>query len=305
MFRVYRKSTGHRAAAQGWRARVAAAALLAVAGTALPAWGADLRLADDRLALRVDPQVARDAPLSGAAAAEVGLESMLRARAATPGPDVAVEIGHYGAARATGRSYELDQRVGLQGELSNVLALPGQGVAADVSGGYSVGDLTQFDAGTLETQVALRARPVAGLSTRGEIGWRGQRRAGDAAWTQGGHGRLGLTYTLAGFGRIGAFERIGVSGRRGQGVTYETGFELDFGPHAFSLSHRLDRAGRAPASASATAATYGWQVGPLGMALGADYTPESARAPATGFAGLAVTLGLAGPGPGALLDALR
>jgi hypothetical protein len=41
------------------------------------------------------------------------------------------------------------------------------------------------------------------------------------------------------------------------------------------------------------------------MALSADYLGETESAPATGFAGLAVTLGLAGPGPGALLDALR
>ena len=108
---------------------------------------------------------------------------------------------------------------------------------------------------------------------------------------------------MPGFGTIGGSERLAASGPRGHTRSYETGVELDFGPHTFSLSQRLETIGGAPAEPPVTAAAYGWQVGPLAMALSADYTAESA--PATGFAGLAVTLGVAGPGPGALLDALR
>ncbi|MDZ7712409.1 MAG: hypothetical protein U5L06_04530 [Rhodovibrio sp.] len=265
----------------------------------------DIRVADGRLALQVAPRVVETAPFSEPGAAEVGLASMLRARTPTPGPDVAIEVGHYGAARAGDQMTEIDQRIGLHGRLTNLLTLPKRRVAADVTGGYSVGDLAAFDSGTLETTFTLRASPVARLSTETEIGWRGKRPQGTRGWTHGGHGRLGLDYAVPGFGTIGGFERLAVSGPRGHSRSYETGVELDFGPHTFSLSQRLQTIGGALAEPPATAAAYGWQVGPLAMALSADYTAESQSAPATGFAGLAVTLGLAGPGPGALLDALR
>jgi hypothetical protein len=319
-----RKSRDHRTGARGWRAAtfapvlapVLAAVLAAIAGTAGtigPAAAADLRLAGERLTVQIDPKVDRSAPFDGASPRQVGLESMLRARTATAGPDVAVEVGHYGAARAGGgavraggRSYELSQRLGISGRLSNVLNLSSRKLAADITGGYSVGDMARLGGGKLETTVTVHASPVDRLSTHSEFGWWGQRPAdGDRAWTQGGHGRLGLSYTLPGLGRIGAFERLGVSGPRGQARSYESGIELDFGPHTFSLSQRLETVGRALAGPSATAAAYGWQVGPLAMAFSADYTASSETAPATGFAGLAVTLGIAGPGPGALLDALR
>lgn len=301
-----RKSNDQRSGACGRRLAALAAVLVAFPGPGERAVAGDLRLAGERLAVQIDPQVAQSAPLEGSAPTQVGLESMLRAHTATPGPDVAVEVGHYGGARTGGRSYELDQRVGLHGRLSDVVQLPSRNLVADIAGGYSVGDLAELGGGKLDTTVTVHARPVDPVSTHTEFGWWGQRSpGGDRAWTQGGHGRLGMSYTLPGFGRIAAFERLGVSGPRGHARSYESGIELDFGPHTFSLIQRLDTVGRAPVGPPATSAAYGWQVGPLAMALSADYTAPSDTAPATGFAGLAVTLGIAGPGPGALLDALR
>ncbi len=282
-----------------------AAVFLGLSGTVSPVAAEDIRFADGRLGLQIAPQVVETAPFGEPGTAEVGLASMLSARTPTPGPDVAVEVGHYGAARTGKPTTEFDQRVGLHGRLMNLLTLPKRRVAADIAGGYSVGDLAAFDSGTLDTTFTLRASPLARLSTETEIGWWGERPDGARSWTQGGHGRLGLTYAVPGFGTIGGFERLAVSGPRHHARRYETGVELDFGPHTFSLSQRLETIGSAQAAPPATAAAYGWQVGPLAMALSADYTAESETAPATGFAGLAVTLGLAGPGPGALLDALR
>lgn len=305
LFGVYRKSSDGRAAARVPIGGLVSAVILAFAISATPVAATDIRLGDDRLSMQVDPQVSRTTPFDGASPSEVGLESMLRAQATTPGPDVAVQLGHYGAARAGDQAYEIDQHVGVHGKLSNLLTLPAHRIAADISGGYRVGELAAFDTGTLETTFTLRARPLARLSAQTEFGWWGQRPATDRTWTQGGHGRLGLTYVLPGFGTVGAFERLDVSGRRGHARSYETGVQLDFGPHTFSLSQRLDAIGRVPAGPPATAAAYGWEVGPLGLALSADYTAASDTAPATGFAGLAVTFGLAGPGPGALLEALR
>jgi hypothetical protein len=286
-------------------AGVVGAVAAALALTAAPVAAEDIRFADGRLGLQVAPQVTQTTPFAEPGEAEVGLESMLRARTPTAGPDVAIEVGHSGTARADGRATEIEQRVGLTGRLLNVFTLPERGVAADLAGGYSVGDLAAFDSGTLETSFTLRARPLARLSTETEFGWHGERPEGAGAWTQGGHGRLALTYSLPGFGTIGGFERLGVSGPRGHTRSYETGIELDFGPHTFSLSQRLETVAGLRAGPPATTAAYGWQVGPLALALGADYTARTESAPATGFAGLAVTLGLAGPGPGALLDALR
>ncbi|MBK1667930.1 hypothetical protein CKO28_07760 [Rhodovibrio sodomensis] len=301
----YRTSNAFRAGARAPLAGLAAVLCIAGVGVAMPVGAADLRLADDHLSMRVAPRVARQAPFGGSSPAEVGLESMLRAQAATPGPDMAVEVGHYGAARHGDRPEQFDQRLGVRGQLSNVLTLPSGRLAADLSGGYQVGDMAAFDTGTLQTTFTLRASPLDRLSTRTEIGWWGQRPAEDGTWVQGGHGRLGLSYALPDFGTIGAFERLGVSGPRGQRRHYETGVQLDFGAHSLSVSQRLETLGRVSVGPPATAAAYGWQVGPLGLAMGADYTAASETAPAAGFAGLAVTLGLAGPGPGALLDALR
>lgn len=305
MVGLYDKQDRRRAAAREAILGLLGALPVVLALTAPPSAAADLRLADDRLAVQVDPRIGRDSPFGTGRPTEVGLESMLRVHTATPGPDVAVEVGHYGAARENAQSLELDQSVGVQGSLSNILTLPAHAISADIAGGYRVGDMAAFDAGTLETTFKLRARPIGRLSTQTEIGWWGRRPAGDRTWTQGGHARLGLTYALPGIGTIGAFERLGVSGPRGHARSYRTGIELDFGPHAFSLSQRIETVGRMQAGPPATSAAYGWQVGPLGMALSADYTAASDTAHASGFAGLAITLGLATPGPGALLDALR
>ena len=305
MFGLHLKSIRCRDHARRRAAWLTVAVFVALLGQVSPVAAEDIRVADGRLALQVTPRVVETAPFGAPGAEEVGLASRLRAHTPTPGPDVAIEVGHYGTARAGDQATEIDQRVGLHGRLTNLLALPKRRVAADVSGGYSVGDLAASHSGTLETTVTLRARPLARLSTETEIGWRGARPDGARGWTHGGHGRLGLDYAVPGFGTIGGFERLAASGPRGHTRSYETGIELDFGPHTFSLSQRLRTIGGAPAEPPVTAAAYGWQVGPLAMALSADYTPESESAPASGFAGLAVTLGLAGPGPGALLDALR
>jgi hypothetical protein len=302
---LHLKSIHCRACPRRGAAGLIVAVLLALSVDVVPVAAEDIRFADGRLGLQIAPQVVETAPFGGPASAEVGLASMLSARTPTPGPDVAIEVGHYGAARTGAEVTEFDQRVGLHGRLMNLLTLPKRRVAADIAGGYSIGDLAAFDSGTLETTFTLRASPLARLSTETEFGWWGERPHGARRWTQGGHGRLGLSYAVPGFGTIAGFERLGVSGPRGHTRSYETGVELDFGPHTFSLSQRLEEIGSAQAGPPATAAAYGWQVGPLAMALSADYTAESETAPATGFAGLAVTLGLAGPGPGALLDALR
>lgn len=302
---LHLKSLGCRAHLRRPAAGLIIVALLALSLHVAPAAAADIRFADGRLGLQVAPQVVQTAPFSRPGEAEVGLESMLRARTLTAGPDVAIEVGHHGTARAGERATEIDQRLGLRGRLSNVFTLPERGVAADLAGGYSVGDLAAFDSGTLESTFTLRASPLARLSAETEFGWQGERSPDARDWTQGGHGRLGLSYAVPGLGTIGGFERLGVSGPRGHTRSYETGVELDFGPHTFSLSQRLQTVAGLRAGPPATTAAYGWQVGPLAMALSADYRGETESAPATGFAGVAVTLGLAGPGPGALLDALR
>lgn len=302
---LHLKSRPSRAYPRRSTAGLIGAVLVALSVNVVPVAAGDIRFADDRLGLQIAPQLVETAPFGAPGSAEVGLASMLRARTQTPGPDVAIEVRHDGAARTDDQVTEIDQRVGLHGRLMNLLQLHEHRVAADIAGGYSVGDLAAFDRGTLETSMMLRARPLARLSTETELGWSGERPLGARGWTGGGHGRLGLSYAVPGLGTIGGFERLAVSGPRGHTRSYETGLELDFGPHTFSLSQRLEAIGNAQAGPTATAATYGWQVGPLAMAVSADYTAESETAPATGFAGVAVTLGLAGPGPGALLDALR
>lgn len=281
-----------------------AALIVALSAGPWAAAAGEIAVVGEHLGVRVEPQVAQPSVLEQDSA-EVGLESMLRVRTAAGGSQIAVELGHAGTARAGQPIEAFDQEINLRGRLSNLATGQGDRLATEIVAGYRTGGLAALDAGRLATAVRLRTRPAARLSTATEIGWWGRPATGAGAWEQGAHGRIGLRYRLSGHGSIGAFERVGVSGPGGRTRSFKTGVRLDFGPHTLSLSQRLDTVGRRPARALATAAAYGWQVGPVGVALSADYTAASETEPATGFAGLAVSFGFAGPGPGALLDALR
>ena len=305
MLALYGKSGGRRAAVSGRFGGLLGAVVVATGVQNGPAAAGDVARAGDHLALRVDPKVDRAGRFHPPTNAEVGLESMLRARAATAGPDLAVEAGHYGAARPKAGSQAIQHRFGLQARVTDLLALSSQGVAADVVAGYRTGEAAAFDTGRVETRFELRADPAEGLAADTEVGWWGARQDHRRTWDQGGHGRLGVSYVWPGIGTIGAFERLNVSGPRGETRSSSTGLQLDLGAHRFSVTHSFETARREPAAPPATAAAYGWQVGPLAMALSADYAAASETEPASGFAGLAVTFGFAGPDPDALLDALR
>ena len=285
--------------------RLLGAAVLAAGLHSSPAAAGDVARVGDHLAVRVDPKVDRAGPFHPPMDAEVGLESMLRARAATTGPDLAVEVGLSGAAKPEAGAQAIQHRFALQGRVTDLLALSSRRMAADLVAGYRTGEAAAFDTGRVATRFELRTDPVGGLAAETEVGWRGERQENRRTWTQGGHGRLAVSYAWPGIGTIGAFERLGVGGPRGDARSFRTGLQLDFGAHRFSVTHSFETARREPASPPATAAAYGWQVGPLAMALSADYAAASGTEPATGFAGLAVTLGLAGPDPDALLDVLR
>lgn len=309
MFGVHRNWKRKRPAprAAGRRARTALAALVMLpAVLAVPAAAADFTLGDEQLHVRMHPEVVRPEGIGARGVERLGLASMLRARVpTTTGPELDFKVGHHGLARPHEGTYELHQQLGFHGRLSNIITVPASQVAVDLAAGYRADGQTQFRTGTLETSLTLRAEPLDRLSTQTDLGWRGTRHRDDSVWRHGGHGRFAVGYAWPGLGRIGMFERLDLSQSHATAHSYETGLTLDFGPHTFSLSQRLDYVGRQLAAPPTATAAYGWQVGPLGMALNADYRAADETTPASGFAGFAISLGLAGPGPGALLDALR
>ncbi|MBK1698808.1 hypothetical protein [Rhodovibrio salinarum] len=279
---------------------------LTLALLAVPASADDLfAVGNERLNVRMHPDVVRPNEIGVDGISEVGLESMLRARAVTAGPDLSVEIGHRSAATPDDDAFDLQQQLGVHGRLVDVISLPAYGIGADLGLGYSVADPAALSTGTMETTLTLRSSPFDRLSTQTDVTWHGRRPEDDERWHYGGSGRLGLNYALPGFGTLGAFERLEIADLRGQEYAYETGVSLDFGAHTFSLSQRLEYVDQRLVGPPAAAAEYGWQVGSIDMALSADYTAATDSAPAAGFAGLAVTFGLAGPGPSVLLDMLR
>jgi hypothetical protein len=286
------------------RGLVSAALVVLVAGAAaVPGWAAEIRYGSRAAGVTLSPVVDRQ---GHAQAARVGLESTLSVRTEAAGRVLTAQAGHEGSAWSTGGALALDQRTAASIAVGDLVTVPAYGLSLDLQAEYAIDQPRRWRAGRSVTTLTLDAAPLDTLSTRAEVAWSARGLGLDRAGS--GRARAGIGFDIAvpaWKARIGLSENVVVSRGPGRARRFRTGLDLDFGPHSLSLTRELSAAGAGPADPPRAGAAYGWQVGPLGLAVAGDYTQAQGTRPSHGFAGLAIRLGHAGPGPGAFLDGLR
>lgn len=236
----------------------------------------------------------------------VALENTLSARAEVGDRVLTAQAGHEGAAWSTGGALVLDQRTTARVAVGDLVTVPAYGLSLDLQAAYAIDRPGRWRDGRPATALTLDAAPLDTVSTRAEVGWiapgPGLGRGGTVRVRAG----IGLDVTMPGWtARIALSEEVAVDGGAGGARRFRTGLDLDFGRHSLSLTRELSSAGTGPVEPPRAGAAYGWRVGPLGLAVAGDYTEARGTRPSHGFAGFAIRLGHAGPGPGAFLDGLR
>ena len=232
----------------------------------------------------------------------VTLASDLSARFQTPGPTMGIAIGHRGSAGQADERLAWDQRLNIAARASDIAHARTTGVHVTASAGHRA-DISP-KAGSDSWYADFTASPVGSERTPVEmhLGWHARPGSTQRKWNHHTHGRLALTHALPGFGELAASAHMDI--HPDATTSYRLGLKLDTGPHTLRLNHRFHLQGHAQRGPAITSSVYRWQLGPIGLALSADYASESLTNPASFFAGLALIFGTERT-PESVITALR